>query len=84
MSLILADDPAQQRCSPPEANLKTKLEAVRTSLRLIGRDIQAVEGRLLDFNTAETIARSLHHITRQIDTVAIQVAVLERKEGARG
>ncbi len=83
MRLILPDNPAQQRSAPPEASLKTRLEAVRVQLRLIGRDIQAVEGRLLDFNTAETIARSLHHITRQIDTVAISVAIIERERSAR-
>jgi hypothetical protein len=84
MSLILIDNPAQPAQSATrEATLKQKLEAVRTSLRLIGRDIQATEGRLLDFSTAETIARSLHHITRQLDAIAVAVAVLERKEGAR-
>lgn len=82
MSLILIDNPAQQ-AGAREASLKAKLEAVRVQLRLIGRDIQAVEGRLLDFNTAETVQRSLHHVTRQLDAIAISVAVLERKEVTR-
>ncbi len=81
MSLILIDNPAQQ---VREASLKTKLEAVRVQLRLIGRDIQATEGRFLDFNTAETLQRALYHVTRQLDVIAIAVAVLERKEVARG
>jgi hypothetical protein len=83
MSLILADDPAQQRCSPPEASLKTRLEAVRTQLRLIGRDIQATEGRFLDFNTAETLQRALYHTTRQLDAIATSVAIIERERSAR-
>ncbi len=83
MSLILADNPAQQRSAPPEASLKTKLEAVRTSLRLIGRDLQASEGRFLDFTTAETLQRALHHTTRQLDAIAISVAIIERERSAR-
>ncbi len=82
MSLILIDNHPQQ-ADVREASLQAKLTAVRTQLRLVGRDLQATEGRLLDFSTAETIARSLHHITRQLDAIAVAVAVLERKEGAR-
>ncbi len=83
MSLILIDKHPQQ-VDVREASLKARLEAVRVQLRLIGRDIQASEGRFLDFTTAETLQRALHHTTRQLDAIAISVAVLERKEVARG
>ncbi len=84
MSLILIDNPAQPAQSATrEATLKQKLEAVRTSLRLIGRDIQATEGRFLDFNTAETLQRALYHTTRQLDAIAISVAIIERERSAR-
>lgn len=78
MSVILIDNPAQQT-EAREANLKTRLEAVRTQLRLVSRDIQISEGRLLDYDTADTLQRILHHAGRQLDAIALQVAVLERK-----
>ncbi len=86
MSLILIEGPAQQQANAlvREASLKTRLEAVRASLRLIGRDVQASEGRLLDFSTAETIQRALHHTGRQLDAIALQVAVMERRAAHNG
>lgn len=54
-----------------EASLQTKFQAIRTQPRLIGREIAASEGRLLDFNIAETVQRALHHTGRQLDAIAI-------------
>ncbi len=80
MSLNLINEPSQQTAPSREATLRTKLEAVRTSLRLVQRDIQAVEGRFLDFDTAETLQGSLRHSIKLLEAISITVAVLERKE----
>ncbi|MEJ7615830.1 MAG: hypothetical protein WKF30_02390 [Pyrinomonadaceae bacterium] len=83
MSLILIDNPAQQTSAlVREASLKSKLEAVRTQLRLIQRDIASAEGRFLDYATADTLGRLLHQAVRQLDELTISVAVLERKGAA--
>lgn len=37
-----------------------KLEHVRTSLRGVARHVQSTEGRLLDFETADEMQRTLH------------------------
>jgi hypothetical protein len=79
MSLILIEGATQQ-----QATLKQKLEAIRALLRVAGREVQASEGRLLDYAAADEISRALGHATRQLDVIAIAVAVLERKEVTRG
>ncbi len=84
MSLVETFNPSQQADAPSrEATLKTKLEAVRVQLRLVQRDVQATEGRLLDFGTAEMLQRSLHHSIRQLEAVTLSVAIIERKGGSR-
>jgi hypothetical protein len=67
---------------PPKA-LPTpaqKLQRARESVRAASRDVQVTEGRLLDFNTAEGIMRALATALRELDGLAITVAVLSRKE----
>jgi hypothetical protein len=43
-----------------ESAPKQKLERVRASLRTVARNVQFTEGRLLDFETAEEMQRTLH------------------------
>jgi hypothetical protein len=67
---------------PPKA-LPTpaqKLQRARESVRAASRGVQVTEGRLLDFDTAEGIMRALATALREIDELAITVAVLSRKE----
>jgi hypothetical protein len=84
MSLNLSNNPSQQTAPDQEATLKAKLEAVRVQLRLVQRDIQAVEGRFLDFDSADALQRLLHHSIRQLEAVTLQVAVMERRATHNG
>ncbi len=79
MSLILIEGATQQ-----QATLKQKLEAIRALLRRAGREVQASEGRLLDYAAADEISRALGHATRQLDAIALQVAVMERRAAHNG
>ncbi len=83
MSLVETFNPSQQADAPAarEASLKSELEAIHVQLRLVQRDIQATEGRLLDYSTAEALKRSLHYSIRQLESISISVAILERKGG---
>jgi hypothetical protein len=56
-----------------------KLERVRAGLRAVIRDVQVSEGRLLDFDTAEDIMRTLHAAARELEALTVTVACMERK-----
>jgi len=43
-----------------ETTATQKLEHVRASLRVVARNVQSTEGRLLDFETADEMQRALH------------------------
>lgn len=53
-----------------------KLEHVRTSLRSVARNVQSTEGRLLDFETADEMQRTLHASLRMLEELS--VAVVDR------
>ncbi len=53
-----------------------KLERVR----VVTRAVQTTEGRLLDFDTADDIMRALHTAARELEELAITVAVMQRRE----
>ena len=57
-----------------------KLERVRERVRVVTRAVQTTEGRLLDFDTAEDIMRALHTAARELEELAITVAVMQRRE----
>ncbi len=57
-----------------------KLERVRERVRTVTRAVQTTEGRLLDFDTADDIMRALHTAARELDELAISVAVMQRRE----
>ncbi len=57
----------------------SKLERVRAGLRMVIRDVQITEGRLLDFETADGIMRTLHSAARDLEELTLKVAVLERR-----
>ncbi len=60
-----------------------KLEHARNRVRFAQRSVTASEGRLLYFDTAEEINRALIAVSRDLEDLTLQVAVLARK-GARG
>ncbi len=64
--------------------LKDKLDATRQKLRDTQRGIQINEGRLLDFETADNLQRSLYQSIKQLEEIGLTVAVLERKAVQHG
>ncbi len=56
-----------------------KLERVRERVRVVTRAVQVTEGRLLDFDTADDIMRALHTAARELEELAITVAVMQRR-----
>ncbi len=57
-----------------------KLERVRGRVRTVTRAVQVTEGRLLDFDTADNIMCALHTAARELEELAITVAVMQRRE----
>ncbi len=60
-----------------------KLERVRERVRVVTRAVQVTEGRLLDFDTADDIMRALRTAARELEELAISVAVMQRREAIR-
>ncbi len=60
-------------------SLAAKLEHTRAEVRRAITDVQASEGRFLDFSTAEAIQRALFDAARNLQELTLQVACLERK-----
>jgi hypothetical protein len=56
-----------------------KLERARLALRGVSRDVQVTEGRLLDFETADAMQRTLNATLRTLEELTITVAVMERR-----
>ncbi len=67
-----------------EAQEKTpaqKLAGVRERVRIVTHAVQVTEGRLLDFDTADDIMRSLHTAARELEELTMQLMVAERIRG---
>ncbi len=64
--------------SAPE-NIMRKIERTRAEVRRAITDVQAVEGRFLDYETADALQRALSTAARHLEELTLQVAVLERK-----
>jgi hypothetical protein len=62
-----------------ENSLTAKLERTRLEVRRAQENVQASEGRLLDFDAAEAIQRALFDAARNLQELTLQVACLERK-----
>jgi hypothetical protein len=56
-----------------------KLERARLALRTVSRDVQVTEGRLLDFETADAMQRTLNATMRELEELTLTVAVMERR-----
>jgi hypothetical protein len=49
-------------------------------VRVVTRAVQTTEGRLLDFDTAEDIMCALHTAARELEELALHLAVMQRRE----
>lgn len=56
-----------------ERTTTQKLEHVRASLRAVSRNVQSTEGRLLDFETADEMQRTLHASLCMLEEVTLEV-----------
>ncbi len=71
---------SRQRENSPET-ITQKLERTRAEVRRACADVQAVEGRFLDYETAEAIQRSLITAARSLQELTGQIAVMGRRAG---
>jgi hypothetical protein len=71
--------PMAQNSVRTEDSLTAKLERTRAEVRRAQENVQAVEGRFLDFATADALQRALFDAARNLQELTLQVAVLERK-----
>ena len=76
---MLANSTTIQAAPAPKPDASQKLEHARNRLRFALRSVAATEGRLLDFETAEELNRTLNAVYRDLEEVQITVAVMERK-----
>ncbi len=60
--------------------IKDKLESARRELRHASRSILINEGRVLDYETADHLQRSLVQSIKQLEEIGLTVAVMERKK----
>lgn len=61
------------------ASATTKLEGVRARLRSVSRNIQITEGRVLDYESADEMQRTLNITLRELEELTVTVAVMERR-----
>ncbi len=71
---------SRRRENSPET-ITQKLEHTRLEVRRAQENVQASEGRLLDFDAAEAIQRALFDAARNLQELTLQVAVMERRAG---
>ena len=69
----------QPALSAPQPDASQKIQHARQRLRFALRSVTANEGRLLDFDTAEEIGRTLVAVSRDLEELTLQVAVMERR-----
>jgi len=70
---------SRRRENSPES-ITRKLAATRAEVRRACTDVQASEGRFLDYATADAIQRALFDAARNLQELTLQVAVMERKK----
>jgi hypothetical protein len=56
-----------------------QLDRARTRIKSVAREVQKTEGRLLDYETADGMQRTLHATLRELDALTITLAVLGRQ-----
>lgn len=70
---------SRRRENSPET-ITQKLEHTRAEVRRAITDVQASEGRFLDYATAEAIQRALFDAARNLQELTVSIAVMERKK----
>ncbi len=75
MSLSKREFEVQQEREAPAQ----KLERARTQIKRVARDVQTTEGRLLDYETADEMQRTLHATLRELEQLTLTLAVRERQ-----
>jgi hypothetical protein len=65
--------------SAPET-VAQKIERTRAEVRRAITDVQASEGRFLDYETADMLQRTLFDAARNLQELTLQVAYMERKK----
>jgi hypothetical protein len=68
----------RRRQDSPET-ITRKLERTRAEVRRACADVQAVEGRFLDFETADALQRTLVSAARHLEELTITLACMERR-----
>ncbi len=75
MSFSKREFEKQQEREAPAA----RVERARTRIKSVARNVQTTEGRLLDYETADEMQRTLHATLRELDQLTITLAVRERQ-----
>ncbi len=68
-----------EKCNRLHYSLTAKIERTRADVRRAITDVQASEGRFLDYATAEAIQRALFDAARNLQELTVSVTVLERR-----
>ncbi len=68
-----------EKCNRLHDSLAAKLERTRAEVTRAITDVQASEGRFLDYATADILQRTLAVAARNLQELTLQVAVMERK-----
>ncbi len=56
-----------------------KLEHARVALRTVSRTVQITEGRVLDYESADEMQRTLHTTMRELEELTLTISVMERR-----
>ncbi len=75
MSLSKREFEVQRDRETPAA----RVERARTQIKRVARDVQTTEGRLLDYETADEMQRTLHATLRELEQLTITLAVMQRQ-----
>jgi hypothetical protein len=68
----------KRRTETQDSTPTQKLEHMRVSLCAVARNVRSTEGRLLDFETADEMQRTLHASLRMLEELS--VAIIEGSE----
>ena len=73
------DSAHTQQPAPAQPSARERLEQVRNRLRSVSRNITISEGRLLDFDSAEDMQRTISSVMRDLEALQLTFSVMERK-----
>ena len=73
------DSAHTQQPAPAQPSARERLEQVRASIRSVARNITISEGRLLDYESAEDMQRTISNVMRELEALQLTFSVMERK-----